>query len=466
MPRIRVNTLNTSKKTILISAPTGRSNKYFLDTYLYSLLKSHYQIGVFSPFYSLPIFREKYYDENVLFFDHPGTQIGHVFSIIQKVYMRYRLLHSDFRLADRPIGRLNLSMRRNVFKSTYYQCEILYRAEQLLSEWNRVNQLSKVIFKSSYYEGIFHKLQPSLAISTSPCKSIQDYCFQYAAESMRIPLVFFPGSWDDFTRSGEFPFNPTKIFSWGAEMSRHARDYFDFTDKQTVDVGIIRFESSEGIAMSPIEFRARMRIPKEYKIILFPSNQHYLVTPEPRILEELVYDIELGKFGKSILILRPNNTWGEFQKKYITKYANHPCVRLNIPEEDGVSKYEGVDISWMDVLSNVDLVITICSMVVLEAFHFDKPVINLNYDYGMMSIYGFSYKVYYNREVYELIQKTGSTIFANSRDELNESIRNYLENPSLHRYERKMVMANWDVPQNGTTSRCERAFQELQILLS
>ena len=454
-------------KVIFISIPIGRSIKYFLDTKLYSLLKEKYFIFIFSPVYSSKNFLLKYGGENVLFFDHPGIDSRSLKGLISRIYMKFRLYHSAFRLSSLKSSQILLHREKRISKYKYYMIKTIYMILKIFSGWQIIKRLRNWIFLTDYYNKFFLKEKPFMVISTAPCKLIEDYCLQACALKFRVPLIFFPESWDNFTRNGEFPYEPSKIFSWGKEMSQHAKDLFGFRDNQIVNIGMIRLEKNNEKTTDRNEFRFKMNIPNGYNVILFPSNQPYIIAVEPILLEELIEDINHGKLGKVILIIRLNNIHGEIQKWYAEKYRTESLVRINIPEIDGyLSKYSEADISWDTVLSNVDLVITICSMIVLEAFNWDKPVINLNYDYGIMNKDGLSYKSYYQRKVYEKIIKLGATTFVNSREEMNKAVLNYLKNPYLHRENRKKVMEYWDVEPSGGLSRSRRALNEIDRIIS
>lgn len=454
---------NKKRKNIFISIPIGRSVKYFLDTELYQLLKDEFRICIFSPFSKDKLFQNRYGGAFVTFYEHLGIRPLFWSRIIDKTYMKYRLFHSDFRLKDKSISRLNLKIKKIIFKKAYIPSYIIYNFLQHVSDWNSFTKLTKWIFYQRYYEKLCYSEEPDLIISTIPSKSKEDYCLQYCAQRYNIPLLFFPDSWDNFTNSGEFPFKPTRIFSWGLEMNHHAEEYFSFRAPIIYNAGIIRFEMSKERILKRNQFREIMKIPKDYKIILFPTNQSHLVGAEERILDELFTDIKNGVFGKAILIIRPNNIYSSANKLYIAKYSANPLVRINIPEDELV--YRESEVSWDSVISSVDVILTGCSMIILEAFHWDIPVVNYIYDYGILNNFGFSFLNYYEREVMKKIFELDSTLVAYNRNELNQAINAYLKNSELHRTNRKRVMDFWDfVPSKGT-SRCKLAFQEIMNIL-
>ncbi len=462
-----VGTVSDLMQTILISIPIGRSVKYFLDTPLYAMLRDRYRIVLLSPYHAAAEFRERYGGPAVTMLPSPAPAGGRIGSWLRKFYVRYSALHADFRLAGQPIGRFNIMIKKPYFKHSFRACQLAYHATRLAGGWDRVNPRLQRLFRDPYYENLFRAERPALAIATAPTRLLDSYAFQYSAQSSRTPLVLFPSSWDNFSRNGEFTFPFQRVMSWGPAMNTLARDLYGFRDDQLATVGMIRLETARP-AMSPADFRTRFNIPADHRVLLFPTNQDILVKPEPRILAELVADIQAGKLGKVILLLRPNNTWSPLAKQYLQDYAQHPCVRLNLPEPDGAgTDLRPTDLAWLDVLANVDVIVTICSMLVVEAFHFDKPVVNLNYDYGEISALGYSYRVGYEREVYKPIVQSGAAWMADSREEVGQAVRAYLDNPALHRAERRRVLEMWDVPPPaGGPSRCQRAFDEIQRVIA
>lgn len=449
-----------SSTVVYVSIATGRSIKYLLDTVLYDYLKASYTLRIFSPFSEDNEFVRKYGGEGVRFSKHPCTA-GKARIIIRKIFDRFRFLWPIFRLKNTPLGDELSFTRKRIYPLGYEITKVLHTFIKALGGWSAFKKLARYVYFSDYYFKYFYSESPKLVVLPSPSKVVGDYCLQCAAAVNHVPTCLIPSSWDDFTTGGEFPFESDLVLSWGPEMSRHAREFFGFQEDKLVNVGLIRMETVQ-TPMNEKAFRKRMKIPEGFRIILFPTNQHYIMAPEPRILEELIHDVESGKIGDVVVIVRPNNTSGPFQKEYIRKYKDHPLVRINIPEEDGVGRYSEDETRWVDVLANVDVVITICSMMVLEAFYFNKPVINLNYDYGMMGDWGYSYKFYYGREVYRKIREYGATRFVDSRQELISAINRYLSYPGLDQEARSRVMKLWDVtPLHGKT-RSQIAFEAIQ----
>lgn len=455
------------RKTVFISIPIGRAVKYFLDTELYSLLKAHYYVCIFCPFSDSDEFRKKYGGPWVEFFAHPGIRLRSWKASVLRIYMKLRLLHSDFRLQQKESGQLRLEIRKVMLHNAYWPARMNYEFFRGLGGWHSFNALTKWLFADQYYLKVCKRRKPGLIVSASPCKSISDYCLQYCAVKNKIPLIFFPASWDNFTQNGEFPFLPTRIFSWGPEMSRHAKEFFGFQDELIFNGGIIRFEKCGNNKINKNSFNEIMSIPEGHKIILFPTNQIHLIRAEGRILEEMVVDIQNSVFGKAILLIRPNNMHTSATKGYIKKYGNNPFVRFNIPEEDGADfAFREPEVSWNNAIACSDLIVTGgCSMILLEAFHWDKPVVQYKYDYNISNDYGFSHQKYFNREVVEKIFSCGATAIATSRLELNLAIRAYLSNPTLHRENRKRALSYWDVDPPRGTSRCKLVFDEIMHLL-
>ena len=130
----------------------------------------------------------------------------------------------------------------------------------------------------------------------------------------------------------------------------------------------------------------------DHKLILFATNRPVVCQSFPRIVAELADDVASGAFGKAVLVLRPNNISEYNQREYIEKYRGNPFVRISFPDPDGVEAWRGdLAVSWRQIISGVDVIITVCSMMILEAFYYGTPVVCPNYNYGMLSQYGFDY---------------------------------------------------------------------------
>ncbi|MBU4277671.1 MAG: hypothetical protein KKC30_13090 [Proteobacteria bacterium] len=440
-----------------------RDVKYLLDTKLYEMLKEKFEVILLVGIPYDRDFEKSYGGDHVSIVNINVDNAKPVPGAVQKVFMKYLLFHLDFMLGDQEIGRFNQSIKKKIYPRQYKICKTIYKFSPLFMAGPVFSRLAGRLFKHKKIEEIVGRHRPDLVISTTPAKLFIEYCLHRAAKKEGIPLVFYPSSWDDFTRSGIFPFAPDKVLSWGPEMSRHAVEFLGLPKSGIVDVGQVRMEASREIKASQSALRRHFDIPEDHKVILVATNRPHMGLALPRIIAELLEDMEAGRLGKAVLLLRPNNTRPENQRVYIERFKDHPLVRINLPESDGDESWRGqASLQWREIISSVDVVVTVCSMMILEAFHYDVPVVNPNYNYGMLNQYGLDYVFNYDREVFQSISRMGGTTMADDREGLVKALKAYLEDPALHQDRRERVMEQWDARPAPPDTRSATALRALE----
>ena len=455
------------RKKILIALMIQRGVKYLLDTIFYEMVKKNFEVVLLVGFPYSRDFEEAYGGEHVTIINIDGDDGRPAPGLLQKAFMKYLLFHLDFKLADEEIGRFNLSLKKRIHPEQYKICKIMHELSPLFMAGPVFGSLVGRLFKHKRTEDVVAEHRPDLVVSTTPAKLFTEYCLHRAARRKGIPLVFYPGSWDDFTRSGIFPFIPDKVLSWGPEMSRNAADFLDLPPSDLAEVGLVRMEASQEVKSPKSALRNHFDIPQDHKIILVATNRPHMGLALPRIVAELLEDIDAGKMGKAILLLRPNNASPKNQKIYVGRFKDHPLVRINLPEPDGLESWRGrAPLPWRAIISGVDVVVTVCSMMILEAFYYGVPVVNPNYNYGMLNRYGFDYVFNYDREVFKSISRLGGTTMADDREEMARALKAYLEDPGLNQDRRDQVMERWDMRPSPPHTRSEAALREMKALLA
>lgn len=452
---------------ILISVPLRRSEKYFLNSSLYDLIKAKYQVVLLLGFNGGSRFEEKYGGENVRIYNKSKARMDVEAGKLAKIFMKYMLFHSDFRLKNKNVGQHNLITKKKVNPARYMFLRTVCAVTGVLGGWPVISKASKQIFFNQEMDDLIQRESPGLVISTVPAKIYSEYCLHNSAKRRSIPLVFYPTSWDDFTRSGEYPFEPDKILSWGPEMSRHAKEFFGFGEDRVAETGLLRMEAPGDLTDTKEAICRHFNIPSDHKLILAATNKPHMGLSLPGILEELLQDMEAGKLGKATLIIRPANSREENQRAYIRRFQDHPLVRINLPEADGEEDWgKGSGLEWRQIIAGVDVVVTVCSMMILEALYLGTPVVNVGYNYNMLNEYGFDFMLHYNREVYQKIKELRGTTMAKSREELVEALNGYLADRELHRDRRQKVMEHWDVQPLAPETRSSLAMREIEQSMS
>lgn len=453
--------------TILISISIQRNVKYLLSTEFYEKLKRKFNIILLVAFKCDDDFERLYGGINVKIIPAPKTTAEENVNSLKKIFMKYLLFSMDFNLAKKPLGKHNLFLKKKMFPARYYSFKFIHTISCFWFSRKMCQKLCNIVFHDKNIDSLFKATMPSLIISTSPAKMYLDYCLQQSAIGYGIPLVFYPDSWDNFTTSGHLPFHPDRLLSWGPEMTRHAVEFIGMSKEKIANVGLVRMESSNNAKLDRRSLHRYFNIPDDHRIILAATNKTYMGVALPRILEELLQDMSDGKIERATLVIRPANSRQENIDAYVNRFKDHPLVRINLPENDGKEEWAGEKpVDWRQIIAGVDAIITVCSMMILEAFYYGTPVVNPDYNYGMLNNYGFDYTFYYNREVFKKIKELGGTTMAKDREGLVRALNAYLSDPGLHQGRRARVMEQWDVLPTPPETRSSTALREIENLLA
>lgn len=452
---------------ILISITIQRNVKYLLSTEFYEQLKSKYELVLIVGFKYDDDFVRRYGGPKVKIYPAPQAITDDLIGAFKKLFMKYLQFHLDFALSDHPLGKHNRVLKKKHFPGRYYFFKLVYLLTDKWFPQSICRKLKNRVFQERAIEDFFEETKPRLMIAASPAKLYLNYCLQGSAKRHGVPVVFYPDSWDNFTTSGHLPFHPDRVLSWGPEMSRHAVEFTGIARDKMANVGLVRMESSNNGQLDRSSLHRLFNIPDDHRIILAATNKTYMGVALPRILDELLQDMSAGKIERAILVIRPANSRQENLDAYVDRFKDHPLVRINLPENDGREEWAGEkEVNWRQIIAGVDVIITVCSMMILEAFYFGTPVINPNYNYGMLNELGFDYTFQYNREVFKIIRELKGTSIVQSREELVKAINGYLDDRQLHRDRRAEVMRHWDVAPKFPETRSSVALREIESVLA
>ena len=129
--------MRNTRNSIFISVPIGRGIKYFLETPLYALLKSRYDLYVFLPFQPTSRFIDNYGGAGVEFVSHSLPDGSMFKQNVLRLFMWLRLFYSDFRLSRQSIGQMNLYTKKESINGAmvYADVFIIYPYSWGGGEW-------------------------------------------------------------------------------------------------------------------------------------------------------------------------------------------------------------------------------------------------------------------------------------------------------------------------------------------
>jgi len=98
-------------------------------------------------------------------------------------------------------------------------------------------------------------------------------------------------------------------------------------------------------------------------------------------------------------------------------------------------------VEWVNTMRHADIIVNLCSSIVLDGAVFDKPVINVTFDPEPGMPNGELVRdINYKWDHYKPITESGGTWLAKDTDEILEAIRVYSRTPELHSAQRKEML--------------------------
>ncbi|MCL5290699.1 MAG: CDP-glycerol glycerophosphotransferase family protein [Firmicutes bacterium] len=445
------------KKTILITAPIGRCVKNFLYTEMFSILKKKHKICLLSPLAELSNFVNEFNDDDVSIYYQPKLEKPWQYFLWSNFYEPIRCYQSLFRLANQ-FSQYKLDYYKAKNPRYFNITKMLTVGSSLIGGIHGLNKIMGIsTFKNEYYKNIFKIIKPKLLISTA-WTTLEDQITIYYAKKMKVPILMFPDSWDNFTLNGEIVFRPDKIAVWSDLMSTHAKDFHGFKDDDLVVTGIPLYD--EYLFHTPTvlknSFKERLNIHHDNKIITYTCNSGDVMPGEQKIIDAILSLIESGMFGKAVLVLRLNPSWN--REKYKNIYQNNFLVRI----DESPPSYSGTyctkwnsgkedNLNYVNIIQNSDVILTIVSMVVLEAALFDRPIVNIAFDPEMNNP-SLSFLNAYNCVRYKPVINTGGVRLASNVEELGFLIKKYLDDPTLDNEGRKKIIKEYCGPIDGNSA--------------
>lgn len=210
----------------------------------------------------------------------------------------------------------------------------------------------------------------------------------YAAEKLHIKTSAFIFSWDNLASKGRMAGNFDNYLVWSNLMKSELLAFYKSVNEQQVEVvGTPQFEpyTYPTIGYDKTKLVAKFQLYPEKPTILFTCNDSSSAN-DPIYLDLLAHFIQEKKLVKDVnLIVRTSPAEGPDRFKSISD--KYPFIKWNFP--DWTIKRQGHQEAWTQrvpsladlndlksLLQHCDFNINVLSTITLDAFIFDKQVIN------------------------------------------------------------------------------------------
>lgn len=258
------------------------------------------------------------------------------------------------------------------------------------------------------------------------------------AKRLGIPSVGFINSWDKLTARSAIRLLPDRLIVFNNIVKQEAIVHADIPEEKIAVSGIPQYD--QYVSDTPVsreEFCRANGLDPAKSIILFAPMGRAFSDSDWEVIDLLHEITGAGSLVKSVELFvrfQPNDF---FEEREITK---RPWLKYAYPgTRFGTARGGDWDMSFAELrnltatLAHSALLVCYASSMSVDAAHFDKPVININFELKPASSLAKSPTQYYATEHYANVLATGGVKLVESPEELLQWINRYLTDPSLDR---------------------------------
>lgn len=366
-------------------------------------------------------------------------------------------------------------LRYSLIRKYDFEPVIQRNQEQGMKDWRRrtLRYFSYIAPKSFWTNDLFTRLEliflpnsrkfqkkvqqhkPDLVLTATPGFSHFDAEAIQLAKKNKIRTAAVNFSWDNLHNGGMHFRRPDYLIVWNKRIQNTAINEYKYKPENVFVSGIMRFDlyntdlhMEKGGEKSREEFLLSKGLDPKEKTILITTVTKGNYPDENLVLEELLKARGRGAFPgcpnifvrmhpkeefykyKTFLDTKTKNFHIEYPGKMLSKEMG---TRIEIHEEDLENlKY---------TLKYCDVAVNYLSTMTLEAFVFDKPVVNINYPEKYHRGYTFRH--------YKPIVDAGAVMLSKSFEEFVKDINTCFSNPEIKSEERKKVFNDFIFYRDG-----------------
>lgn len=322
---------------------------------------------------------------------------------------------------------------------------------------------ARCIPASQKFEELVGTYKPSLVVTPTPGFTEIDAEAIVLSKKHGIPTVAMDFSWDNLTSNCKHLRKTDYLITWTERMRKQAITIHGWRPDQVSVSGVMRFDHyfrSETGEKSRESFLKGKGLDPREKTILITTVTRGNYKDEPAIIRELLKVRDAGKFpGRPNIFVRIHPKEDNYQE--YKDFEQYPHVRVERGGHEMTQNLGSrIELDESDLanlkatLRYSDVVVNYASTITLEAFAFDKPVVNIGFPPYYMNAYSFSH--------YKPVVEMGAVRIAKSMEAVLDEVGSYLRDPSRDRAERKRAVEEFIGFRDGKSY--ERVVEQIDIM--
>lgn len=310
--------------------------------------------------------------------------------------------------------------------------EKLYKVGRKI-EKNYIDKIIEINFKD-----FFKNVNNRLIISTQPYK-LDEALFLYISKMKKIKSIGAVLSWDNLLWMGHIISEPEYFLVWGEEMKNDLKIHYPYIENERIfEVSSPQFDfhlADENI-WAKEKFLKYYGIKNNSKIIFYAGNTYKHFRSEPLLVEKIIEEIFIKEYKDEItLIVRPHPhdkamRFDYLKEKYSNVLIQRPFQNTSSSPIWFIPEKKELEI-FSSSLKHSDIVINMASTITLDAFFFNKPVINIAFSPVKDDPFSIRVPYYYHSPHYKKVANSNAADIVYSMEELRKHLRLNLENPEL-----------------------------------
>lgn len=306
------------------------------------------------------------------------------------------------------------------------------------------------LFPAREFDSLFRKYQPDLVVTGTPGFNTHDVHALRAAKRLSIPTATVMLSWDNLTSKGYMNGIPDHLLVWSELMANEAGEYHDFPRENVHLTGAAQFDIYHN-AKQKTDVRAwrlENHVPLDAFLMMYGTINPAICNHEVSILKDIINAMReksLPRTSHLWIRLHPQvvkGPWQQSLKPFLD--LKSPDVTVEIPPVHesqlnwDLPKSDATHLR--NLLASSDLCITTCSTLSIDSVCAGTPIVNVFFDGcdvpSELSVARMKKYTHYSK-----ILSTGGIGIADSINEFNKLLRQFMVNPSVNESERRKIIA-------------------------